>query len=142
MYNYEVRDIREFDCSVLIESDDISDNIIALLCDIKDIDKFFKRLNKKLEKFSPKKREDYLRKVFYLLRLRPELNKEYEKKVEESKMPFVIDLESDPIYKKGEEKGIEKGKQEGLKEATINHAMLMIQEFITPPTNNLNNQAA
>jgi len=27
-------------------------------------------------------------------------------------MPFVIDLESDPIYKKGEEKGIEKGKQE------------------------------
>jgi len=112
-YNYEVRDIREFDCTVLIQSEDIADNIIALLCDIKDIDKFFKRLNQKLEKFSSKKREDYLRKVFYLLRLRPELNQEYEKRQEESQMPFVIDIECDPIYKKGEEKGIEKGIEKG-----------------------------
>ena len=103
-YNYEVKDIREFDCSLLLESEDISDNIIALLCNIKDIDKFFKILNRKLEKYSPKKREDYLRKVFYLLRLRPKLNQEYEKRQKEIKMPFVINLESDPVFKKGEEK--------------------------------------
>ncbi len=104
-YNYDVKDIREFDCSILIESENISDNIIALLCNIKDSDKFFKILNKKLERFSPKKREDYLRKVFYLLRLRPKLNEEYEKRQEEIKMPFVIELESDPVYTKGKEKG-------------------------------------
>jgi predicted transposase/invertase (TIGR01784 family) len=112
-YNYEVRDIREFDCTELIRSDDIADNIIALLCDIKDVDRLFKKLNERLERFSSKKREDYLRKVFYLLRLRPELNKEYEKRQEEINMPFVIDIQSDPIYQRGEEKGIEKGIEKG-----------------------------
>ena len=112
MYNYEVRDIREFDCSILIKSEDITDNIIALLCDIKDIDKFFKILSEKLRKFSPKKREDYLKKVFYLLRLRPKLNQEYEKRQEDIKMPFVIELEDDPVYTKG----LEKGKLEGQME--------------------------
>ncbi len=121
VYNYGVKDIREFDCSVLIESEDISDNLIALLCDIKDIDRFFKRLNQKLEKFSPKKREDYLVKVFYLLRLRPKLNREFEEKTKESKMPFVIDLESDPLYRKGEIKG-------QLKERFEN-AIIMIEKF-------------
>ncbi len=74
-YNYEVRDIREFDCSILIESDDIADNIIAVLCNIKNIDKFFKRLREKLLNLDNQKREDYLRKLFYLLRLRPDINK-------------------------------------------------------------------
>ncbi len=38
-YNYEIRDIRDFDCSKLIESEDITDNIIAILSNIKDFDK-------------------------------------------------------------------------------------------------------
>jgi len=105
VYNYEVKDIREFDCSILIQSEDISDNIIALLCDIKDIDRFFKVLNQKLEKFSPKKREDYLRKLFYLMKLRPNIHKEYKIKTKESKMPFVIDLTDDPVYQEGLEEG-------------------------------------
>ena len=114
LYNYEVKDIREFDCSILIQSKDITDNIIALLCNIKDIDRFFKILNEKLKEFSPKKREDYLKKVFYLLRLRPKLNDEYEKRQEEIKMPFVIELEDDPVYTKGIEKGMEKGMEKGI----------------------------
>ena len=79
-YNYEVKDIREFDCSKLIESDDITDNIIAILCHIKDIDKLFKKLNEKLLNLDNKKRENYLRKLFYLLRLRPDINELYKKK--------------------------------------------------------------
>jgi len=46
-YNYDIKDIREFDCSKLIESDDITDNIIAILCRIKDIDAFYQKLGKK-----------------------------------------------------------------------------------------------
>jgi len=133
VYNYEVRDIREFDCSILIQSEDIADNIIALLCDIKDIDRFFKVLNQKLENFSPKKREDYLRKLFYLMKLRPNIHKEYKIKTKESKMPFVIDLADDPVYQEGLEegieKGIEKGKLEGKLEAKIEDALLFIQEY-------------
>jgi len=56
VYNYEVRDIREFDCSLLIESENIADNIIAILCDVKDMDKLLKKLNDRLKNYSPKKR--------------------------------------------------------------------------------------
>ncbi len=115
-YNYEVRDIREFDCSKLIESDDISDNIIAVLCNIKDIDKLFKKLNEKLLNLDNKKREDYLRKLFYLLRLRPEIHDMYNKKQqEELPMPFIIEKEQDPLYRDGLEKGFGKGRREGQK---------------------------
>ena len=114
-YNYEVRDIREFDCKELIQSDDIKDNIMAVLCNIKDIDKFLKRLNEKLLNLENKKREDYLRKLFYLLRLRPDIHDIYkQKQQEELVMPFIIEKERDPLYKDGLEKGIEKGIKKGL----------------------------
>ena len=115
-YNYEVRDIRDFDCSKLIESEDITDNIIAILCNIKDFDKLFLKLQERLLNLDNKKREDYLRKLFYLLRLRPDIHDMYkEKKQEELAMPFIIEKERDPLYKDGLQKGIEKGIQEGLK---------------------------
>ncbi len=105
-YNYEVRDIREFDCSKLIESDDITDNIIAILCNIKDIDRLFAKLQEKLLKLDNKKREDYLRKLFYLLRHRPDIYDIYKKKQqEELGMPFIIEKERDPLYKDGLRKG-------------------------------------
>ncbi len=114
-YNYEVRDIKEFDCSKLIESDDIKDNILAILCSVKDIDKLYERLKEKLLKLENKKREDYLRKFFYLSRLRPKLHEMIEKKQdEELPMPFTIEKERDPLYKNGLRKGIEKGREEGL----------------------------
>ena len=136
-YNYEVRDIREFDCSQLIESDDIKDNIMAILCDIKDIDRFLIKLQEKLSNLENKKKQDYLRKFFYLARLRPKLYDIIELKKEELAMPFIIEKESDPLYrdglrkgaergleklkqeiKKGREEGLQRGIQKGKKEAT------------------------
>ncbi len=138
-YNYEVRDIREFDCSKLIESDDITDNIIAILCNIRDMDKLFTKLNEKLLNLDNKKREDYLSKLFYLLRLRPDVHELYkQKKNEELAMPFIIEKERDPLYKDGLEKGIEKGIekglkqgiQEGLNEAKITIAKTLLKEKV------------
>ena len=114
-YNYEVRDIRDFDCSKLIESEDITDNIIAILCNVEDFDKLFVKLQEKLLNLDNKKREDYLRKLFYLLRLRPDIHNMYkEKKQGELAMPFIIEKERDPLYKDGLQKGIEKGIEKGL----------------------------
>ena len=115
VYNYEVRDIREFDCSVLIESENIADNIIAVLCDVKDMDKLLKKLNDRLKNYSPKKREDYLRKFFYLLGLRKDIKRTYKEKIKGADMPFVIDIESHPLFLEGKEKGIEKGIEKGKK---------------------------
>ena len=129
-YNYEVRDIREFDCSKLIESEDITDNIIAILCNIKDFDRLFAKLNEKLLDLDNKKREDYLRKLFYLLRLRPDVHELYkQKKNEELAMPFIIEKERDPLYKDGLEKGIEKG-LEKVNETKIAIAKALLKQKI------------
>ncbi len=42
-YQFDVKNIKEIDCSVLIESEDINDNVLAILCNVKDIDKLLKR---------------------------------------------------------------------------------------------------
>jgi len=129
-YNYEIKDIREFDCSKLIESDNITDNIIAILCKIKDIDAFYQKLIQKLGKIELKKREDYLRKLFYLMRLRPDIAKILKEKEKESNMPFILDREIDPLYKEGVEKGIEKGKKEAEKQTKIKIAKSMLKQNI------------
>jgi predicted transposase/invertase (TIGR01784 family) len=69
----------------------------------------------KLSKLETKKREDYLRKLFYLMRLRPNIAKKLREKEREDKMPFILDREIDPLYQEGVEKGIEKGLQRGIK---------------------------
>jgi predicted transposase/invertase (TIGR01784 family) len=109
-FTYEIRYISDIDCQTLIESDDINDNILSILCSVKDINKLLSKLSKKLQKLDEKRKEDYIRKLIYLFRLRPRLydiiNTENK---EEFKMPFVIEKEIDPFYKEG----IEKGKLEG-----------------------------
>ena len=118
-YNYEVSDIREFDCTKLIESEDITDNIIAVLCNIENFDRLFAKLQSKLLKLDNKRREDYLRKLFYLMRLRPDLHQQYkQKQQEELVMPFIIEKERDPLYRDGLEKGIEAGIVKGLEKGS------------------------
>ena len=130
-YNYEVRDIREFDCSKLIESDDITDNIIAILCNIKDIDKLFAKLQERLLNLENKKREDYLRKLFYLLRLRPDIHEIYkQRKQEELPMPFIIEKERDPLYKDGLQKGEARGEERGSYETKIAIAKALLKQNV------------
>jgi predicted transposase/invertase (TIGR01784 family) len=119
-YQFDVKNIKEIDCSVLIESEDINDNVLAILCNVKDIDRLLKRLNAKLMSLDNKKREDYLRKIFYLLRLRPNLYQNiYRIKKEELKMPFIIEKAKDPLYKEGMEIGIEEGIEKGAQQERI-----------------------
>ena len=116
-YSYGVKYIKDIDCETLIESEDINDNILAILCSVKDINLLLKRLSKRLNSLSEKKREDYIRKLLFLFRLRPNL---YDIITQDTKkelsMPFVIDKVKDPFYKEGIEKGIEKGKIAGKQE--------------------------
>ncbi len=86
---------------------------MAILCNIKDFDKLFTKLQEKLLNLESKKREDYLRKLFYLLRLRPDINELYKKKQQEDlAMPFTIEKERDSLYIDGLQKGEEKGSYE------------------------------
>jgi len=114
-YQFDVKNIKEIDCSVLIESEDINDNILAILCKIDDFNLFFTKLRSKLMNTEESKRKNYLKKFFYLMRLRPKLyEKIKELKKEEKTMPIIIEKEKDPLYVEGLEKGIEKGIEKGM----------------------------
>ena len=47
--------IKDIDCELLIQSKDINDNILAVLCSVKDINFLLKRLSKKLNHLSEKR---------------------------------------------------------------------------------------
>jgi len=129
-YSYELRDIKEIDCRPLIESENINDNILSILCNVKDIEKLFFKLKSKLLDLDQKQRENYIRKMLYLLRLRPKLNQELQKlKKEELAMPFTIEKSKDPLYKEGLHVGELKGKEEGK----IESAVIMIKDFEAKP---------
>jgi len=86
-FSYEVKNIKDIDCTPLIESNNINDNILSVLCNIKDSKKFFFKLKSKLQTLNQKQKETYIKKLLYLLRLRPKLNNEFHRlKQEESKM--------------------------------------------------------
>ena len=130
-YQFDVKNIKEIDCSVLIESEDINDNVLAILCNVKDIDKLLKRLNAKLMSLDNKKREDYLRKIFYLLRLRPNLYQNiYRIKKEELKMPFIIEKAKDPLYKEGMEIGIEEGIEKGIEKGAQQERIALTKSLL------------
>ncbi len=68
-----------------------------------------------------KKREDYLRKFFYLSRLRPKLHDMIEQKQDkELPMPFTIEKKSDPLYKSG--------RKEGKKETKVTIAKALLKK--------------
>ncbi len=101
-YSYMVKDVKEIDCKILIESENIDDNLLATLCKIDNFDKFLSKLQSKLSSLENKKREDYFRKLSYLLRLRPKLYEKLQQKTQkELKMPFTLDKRIDPLYKEG-----------------------------------------
>ena len=83
-------------------------------------------LKSKLLKLTQKQRETYIRKMLYLLRLRPKLNDEFHRlKAKELDMPFVIEKTKDPLYKEG--------KYEGKIEGKIESAVIMVKDFEAKP---------
>ena len=90
---------------------------LQTLCNIENPIYFWNKLKHKLSRLNDKKRKDYMRKLFMLLRLRPDLKDELEKIDKEmGEMPLtIIDKKRDPLYKMGVEEGIEKGIERGLR---------------------------
>jgi len=112
-YDYDVKYIKDVDCEILIESPDINDNILSILCKVKDINQLLKRLIKKLDELPEKKKEDYIRKLLYLFRLRPSyydiIDSDVKKEIE---MSYVLERDKDPFFKEGIKRGMEKAQAE------------------------------
>jgi len=129
-YSYDIKYIKELDCNILINSENINDNLLSVLCNVKNINKLLKKLSKRLKNLPDKKREDFIRKLLFLLRLRPKLYDTIQTDIKkEIGMSYVLDKEVDPFYKEGIARGVQEGLERGKLEATLQHALLMIQDY-------------
>ena len=118
-YCYHLIDIKELDCTALLESQSLSDNLLALLGTLKNKELAVQQVMHRIAHLPTKKRADMLEKLAILAGLRPlELPPLIEK---EKNMAISIDLEENPIFaeifdrytKRGEQQGIKIGEQCG-----------------------------
>ena len=126
-YSYELRDIKELSCKELMESPQIEDKILAVLCSVEDPETYFNCLIEELLKLPEKEKADYIRKLLTALQYRPKLKLVLKRLLEERKMPITITeemMKQDPFFQEGLERGVkkgfEKGKLEAKKEDIIN----------------------
>ncbi len=115
-FDYELKDIKDINCVDLLNSDDLNDNILSILCKTDDAEALILEITSRISKLNKNDIEDYKLKLKNLLHLRPDIIK-IVKELEENKMPITINLEDDPFYlegkAKGEAEGEAKGKAEG-----------------------------
>jgi len=123
-FNYSLKDIREINCSELLNSQDFDDKILAVLCNIENESKYINSIIFELLKLEENKRKDYIKKLFSISRYRPKIDKILKNEIKERIMPIVIDLKNDPYYNEG--------KLEGKLEGKIESAITFIKDFHLP----------
>ena len=108
-FSYELKDIKEIECKELLESDNLEDKILAVLCKVKDFEKYIFSLIDELLKLPEKQRADYIRKLLIALNYRPKLKERLTSIWEEKGMPLTITEEmirNDPFFKKAKKEDI------------------------------------
>jgi len=124
-YEYELIDLKDFQCDDLLESDNMADITFAFLCNVRNREKLFRKALSKLRKLPEQERSDWVGKILTFLNVRPKLNEEFERVFKEEPMleiaPLTIEeLRKSPFTAKTVEqleqeatlKGLYKGKQE------------------------------
>ena len=140
IYQYQVIDIREIPCDVLLESERAEDLVIAFLCRITDKSELFKRLKERLENLDSRERADFLAKVLTILGLRPMLKEKVLSFVKEvGRMPITVRLEKElvenfpvigDLVKKGIQEGLQQGLQQGIQQGLQQGLQQGIQQGI------------
>ena len=113
-FSYILKDIKEINCNELINSNDLEDKILAVLCKIEDENKYINGIINEILKLDENKRKDYIKKLLSLSRYRTKINEKLIANIKERVMPITIDLRNDPYFKEGLQQGIQQGIQQGL----------------------------
>ncbi len=116
-YSYEIIDIRDINCSELLQSNKPEDVVLALLCKSENMDVTISKIVEKLSTLPAKTRNDYFVKLLNLAELR-KLSEKVNQEVK--KMPITIDVRESALFKEGllegERKGLLEGERRGLLE--------------------------
>jgi len=112
-FHYQVVDIRTIDCRELLESPEIEDNLLALLCRMEDETHAVRAILERIAALAERPRRDALQKLLILSGLRP-LKTVIRREVE--KMPIALNLQDNEFFREAFEEGMEKGREEGREE--------------------------
>ncbi len=135
VFRYEILDIRQIDCRVLLESPDPMDRLLACLCRVEDEAYLIEKLIKTMEGMNEEERKDYLLKALTLTELRPNLRIRLTEEVrhmpivvrpEDIKLPKKM-LRKDILYRLGLEEGKQIGLEEGFLKALQNTVLTLIK---------------
>ncbi len=137
-FSYEILDIRQIDCKVLLESPDPMDRLLACLCKVEDEAYLIEKLIKTMESMNEEERKDYLLKALTLTELRPNLRIKLTEEVKH--MPIVVRLEDirlpkrklrkDILYRLGLEEGRKEGEVIGVEKGILKSAQDMVIAII------------
>jgi len=113
-FYYELIDIRNLDGQLLLESDSLSDNILAILCHLDNYEFTIKNILNKINLLDDKTRKDMLLILGSLANLR---NLNTILKQEEQRMSIELSIENNlfvrQIFQKGTQEGLKQGTQQG-----------------------------
>jgi len=121
-FSYELKNIKDIDCKELLNSSDLNDNILSVLCRTDDAKSLILEIASRLSKLDKNDFEDYKLKLKNLLHLRPDIIK-IVKELEENEMPITINLEEDPFYLEGKAEGVAEGEAKGMSQAKRNYVV-------------------
>jgi len=101
-FRYKIVDLNEVDCSILLNSPEPSDWILASLCRMENELTTLREIIRRINYLPKREKQNYLSMLLHLAGLRPKRLNILSKEVEN--MSITIDLEKDPFYLKGVEK--------------------------------------
>jgi hypothetical protein len=109
-FEYQAVDIRDLDGDRLLESEEVGDNIIAILANVRDDKEAVRKIMVRFAGLAPSERATALEQLFIVAGLR-----RLEETVEQEarKMPVYIDILENKVLGREFKKGLQEGRQEG-----------------------------
>jgi hypothetical protein len=126
-FRYRVIDIRELDGDRLIESEEVGDNVIAILARLRDHGEAVRKIVGKIASLAAAEREAALSRLLILAGLR---RLEETVKREIRKVPVFIDILENKVLGPPFKKGLEEGRQEGLREGLREGELTILRRLI------------
>jgi predicted transposase YdaD len=131
-FRYRVVDIREMDGEVMLGSDSLEDNLLAILCRLADTREALRRILRRVAALSPERRQDALAQLLILSGLR-QLTRAVREEMQA--MPITLDIEENSFLKElyeqakreGEQEGRQEGRQQGRQEGRTEGERLILR---------------
>ncbi|MBF0370172.1 MAG: DUF4351 domain-containing protein [Magnetococcales bacterium] len=141
-FRYDLKDIRYVDCQMMLTSPRIEENLLAILCHLKNPQGTVREILTRIARLSPKVRADQLERLMILAGLR-KLETVVQKEVKE--MPISIELMDNDFWRdaflkgeaEGKIKGVQEGRQEGRQEGAASVFVRQVEYRFGPLPNEI-----